>query len=155
MPRICKRCSEEIPDTKRKDAIYCSNLCGNSVRGKRHKENNKEKYREKAKKESENKPKQLYTRIKSRCKKKQIPFNIDVSDLSIPLICPVLSIPIYWVEGGGTNQYNSPSVDRIIPEKGYVKGNVRVISNRANLLKSNATVEELTLVLEDLKCVSL
>lgn len=45
----------------------------------------------------------------------------------------------------------SPSLDRIDSSKGYVKGNVRVISARANMLKNNATVEELTLVLKDLK----
>lgn len=46
---------------------------------------------------------------------------------------------------------NDPSVDRIIPELGYTKGNVRVISNRANLLKNNASIEEIELVLEDLR----
>jgi hypothetical protein len=44
-----------------------------------------------------------------------------------------------------------PSLDRIDNNKGHVKGNVRMISYRANVLKSDATVEELTLVLADLK----
>lgn len=46
---------------------------------------------------------------------------------------------------------DSPSIDRIIPELGYTKGNIRVISNRANLLKSNATIEELQKVINDLR----
>jgi hypothetical protein len=46
---------------------------------------------------------------------------------------------------------NSPSLDRIVPEKGYVAGNIRVISQRANRIKSNATVEELRAVLKDLQ----
>ncbi len=40
-------------------------------------------------------------------------------------------------------QPNSPSFDRIIPTRGYTKGNVIIISNRANRIKSDATVEEL------------
>lgn len=44
----------------------------------------------------------------------------------------------------------SPSLDRLDSSKGYVKGNVRVISKRANQLKNNATVEEMRMVLADL-----
>ena len=45
--------------------------------------------------------------------------------------------------GGITILPNSPSFDRIDPTKGYVKGNVIIVSNKANVIKSNATVEEL------------
>lgn len=152
MPRICKLCREEIENTRRKDAVYCSDACGQRMRRKRFYLKNPDKFKEKRLVEStEYKEGQLYTRIKSRCKRNSIEFNIDIFDIVIPSICPVLNIPIYWVPGGGTNQYNSPSVDRIDPTLGYTKGNIRVISCRANLLKSNATVEELTKVLEDLK----
>lgn len=43
-------------------------------------------------------------------------------------------------KGGGAN---SPSLDRIEPDLGYVAGNAIVISNRANRLKSDATIDEL------------
>jgi hypothetical protein len=46
------------------------------------------------------------------------------------------------------------SLDRIVPELGYVKGNIAVISNRANSLKSNATLEELERLCAWLKSVS-
>lgn len=43
----------------------------------------------------------------------------------------------------------SPSLDKIIPSLGYVPGNVRIISARANLLKNDATVDELRAILKD------
>ena len=46
---------------------------------------------------------------------------------------------------------NSPSLDRIRPQLGYVAGNVRVISNRANHLKSNGTISEFEAVLAYMK----
>lgn len=44
-----------------------------------------------------------------------------------------------------------PSLDRINPDRGYVPGNVQVISFRANTLKNNATREELAKVLAYMK----
>lgn len=49
---------------------------------------------------------------------------------------------------------NSFSLDRIIPGKGYVVGNVRIISWRANQLKSNGTVEEFEKIIVDLKKIN-
>ena len=56
-------------------------------------------------------------------------------------MCPVLGIPL--VIGEGACSDNSPSIDRIIPELGYVKGNIKVISRRANRIKNDATPDEL------------
>ena len=61
----------------------------------------------------------------------------------IPLHCPVLGLPLYRNSGGAAQGPNSPSLDRIDPDLGYVRGNVKVISARANSIKSNATPEEL------------
>ena len=52
-----------------------------------------------------------------------------------------LIFPLNWE--GGPRDKNTPSLDRIIPEKGYVKGNVKIISNLANMMKSYANNEEL------------
>jgi hypothetical protein len=57
----------------------------------------------------------------------------------MPKLCPILQIPLVF--GGHRN--DSPSVDRLIPKLGYLKTNCRIISNRANKIKSNATLEEL------------
>lgn len=94
--------------------------------------------------------KRMFTRVKSRALKNSIPFEIDVSDIIIPEYCPVLNIKLVPKRGIGRGYYpDSPSLDRINPTLGYVKGNVRVISGRANLLKSDASLEELKLVYED------
>lgn len=89
---------------------------------------------------------------KHRAKKLGLPYDLDVEDIVIPETCPVLGIRL--VQGGGRTynaRRNSPSIDRIRPELGYVKGNVRIISMRANALKSDASVAELEAVLADLK----
>lgn len=89
-------------------------------------------------------------RVKSRAKKAGIAFDIDISDIVIPAICPVLGIALTPHEGRGYHPA-SPSLDRIKPRLGYTKGNVRVISARANLLKSDASLNELRRVLADLE----
>jgi hypothetical protein len=76
-----------------------------------------------------------------RAKRKGLPFDIVVADIVIPSYCPVLGIPLYY--GAGKRTANSPSVDRIVPGRGYVRGNIAVVSWRANELKRNGTLEEL------------
>ena len=78
---------------------------------------------------------------RSRSKKFGIEYDIDADDIVVPDTCPVLNIPLFII--GGRQTANSPSLDRIDNSKGYVKGNVKVISNRANLLKKDATLKEL------------
>lgn len=54
--------------------------------------------------------------------------------------CPILGTELSY---GGKGLPNSASLDRVDSSKGYVEGNVWIISNLANTMKSNATVEEL------------
>ena len=86
----------------------------------------------------------LLTKAKQRAKDKNIEFNITIDDIVIPEYCPVLSIKLE--RGDGVFTQSSPSLDRIDSTKGYVKGNVEVISFRANNLKGDATPEELALL---------
>ena len=81
-----------------------------------------------------------------RAEERGLPFNLDISDIQIPDVCPVLGIPLKV--GTRKSHWDAPTLDRIIPEQGYVKGNVCVISWRANWLRSNASVEELEKVLK-------
>lgn len=89
--------------------------------------------------------------IKCRAKKNNLPFNLTIEDLTIPDVCPVLNIPLNKTWGHADQEDNkdySPSIDRIIPSLGYVKHNVRIISCRANRIKTDSSVEEIRLVYE-------
>ena len=66
---------------------------------------------------------------------------ITVVDVIIPDLCPMLGIPLAMSVGAPSN--NSPSLDRIDSSKGYIPGNVWVISHKANSMKRDATREEL------------
>lgn len=85
----------------------------------------------------------IISRAKCHAKRTGLPFNLEKGDIKIPEICPVLGIPIFRNIGGKGMTPNSPSIDKIIPELGYVKGNVQIISQRANVMKNDATLEEL------------
>lgn len=84
-----------------------------------------------------------------RAVKRGLEFDLEISDIIIPEICPVLGIPLFrgYAEGKRTPGPNSPSLDRFDSTKGYTKGNVKVISWQANRIKSDATARELELVL--------
>jgi len=76
---------------------------------------------------------------KGRAKKKGAPFDISVEDIFFPSICPFTFLPFVFCPGTKEPHPQSPSLDRIKPERGYVRGNVRVISFHANAVKSNVT----------------
>ena len=90
---------------------------------------------------------------KRRAKAYGVPFDLVLEDIVVPKLCPVLGIPIGI--GGGKTHAGSPSLDRIIPELGYVPGNVAVISHRANKIKNDATAAELRAVAEWVEIVTL
>lgn len=80
-----------------------------------------------------------------RAKKMGLPINISLEDIIIPTVCPVLGLVLVRNKKYGLD--NSISLDRVDPTKGYVKGNIAVMSHRANRLKDNATIEELRAVI--------
>ena len=97
------------------------------------------------------KRKKMLAYAKSRAKKKGIPFNICLDDIIIPKNCPLLGIPLSLTNK--TFADDSPSLDRLIPDLGYVKGNIIVVSVRANTIKNNATIDELMLLTERLHAI--
>ena len=88
----------------------------------------------------------LLKAAKYRARQKGIPFELVYGDVYIPDVCPVLGIPLIPQNAGMVD--NAPSLDRLDSTKGYVRGNVYVISWRANKLKSDATLEELEAIVK-------
>lgn len=84
--------------------------------------------------------KDLAAKAKNRAKTKGLPFNITADDIPIPDVCPVFGVPLV---SSSKITDNTPSIDRLVPELGYTKGNVVVISLKANRLKGHGTTEEL------------
>jgi hypothetical protein len=82
----------------------------------------------------------MLERAQKRAKHHRVPFSITKNDIVIPERCPVLGIVLK--KGARFGHNNSPSLDRIKPELGYIPENVIVISHRANTLKSDGTLEE-------------
>jgi hypothetical protein len=83
----------------------------------------------------------LHDRARGRAKTADIAFEISPADVVVPEKCPILGIPLKRNVGGGKMLDGSPSLDRIDPRKGYVKGNVWVISALANRMKNDASPE--------------
>lgn len=88
----------------------------------------------------------MLAQAKIRSKQNGIVLDIKESDIVAESICPALNIPIFYDCSRLCD--NSPSIDRIDNTHGYIKGNVRVISWRANAIKGDATIEELMKVRE-------
>lgn len=85
-----------------------------------------------------------------RAKRDGVACSITRADIQIPSFCPVFFIPLRVSETGHPCD-NSPSLDRLIPTRGYVVGNVQVISHLANRLKNSASVTQLIRIADWLK----
>ena len=86
--------------------------------------------------------------IRSRSKKLGLEFDLDRDKIVIPERCPLLGIELSYFEGPTSC---SPSIDRKDPTKGYTMDNIWVISNKANIMKSNASYEEFQLMAKNWK----
>lgn len=82
----------------------------------------------------------------NRAKKCGLPYSLDEAKIDWPNFCPVLGIPL-----DRRDRDHAPSIDRLIPEKGYTNDNCRVISMRANRIKNDASLEELEQIVAYLK----
>lgn len=87
---------------------------------------------------------------KQRARKYQLLCDIDLEHVRNLVVdtCPLLGLPILYA--GSVVSDCSATLDRKNPTLGYTKGNIAVISHRANRLKSDSTIEELQLLLKNL-----
>lgn len=159
--RICSCCKIEKPlaefpksaHAKYGRSNWCLECHRNYTAEDKHRKRNRErrshlwhtnpewKERERVKEEARRKVKWRETIInvlRTRAKVRNLEFDLEADDIpDIPKICPILQVPML------KHTPYTPSVDRMDSSKGYVKGNVWIISQKANGMKSNATMEEL------------
>lgn len=90
----------------------------------------------------------LWGKSKKRAKSDGIEFTLSPDDIVVPTHCPVMGCELRFEKGISDHQ---PSLDRVDNSLGYVPGNVRVISWRANYLKKNLTLEQMELMLAYMK----
>lgn len=163
MTKICTKCLIEKPKeefykrdarSRRASCKSCDNrghkewVAKNPEASRKIKEkwdaNNKDKRKQSYVNYRRRFPERILLRsAKNRAQKYGLDFNLEEKDITIPIHCPVFGFPLVMHEGRNGGRFNSPSLDRIDPEKGYVKGNIQIISYKANAMKSNASKEEL------------
>lgn len=95
------------------------------------------------------KRKVLLNAAKKRSKDYNLEFNLELNDIILPEKCPILGIKLQFNIGKAED--NSYSIDRIDNTKGYIKGNIQIISFKANTIKNNANFHELELVYKYMK----
>jgi hypothetical protein len=141
-PLYCLECSTAFSHG-RSDRKYCSQSCKNNYNQRKYynKDNNRILKIEKEKqRKQQNREKYLLGLAKYRAKRDGTPFNIDITDVIIPTHCPLLGFELKKDIGLDDN---TPTIDRISPAQGYTKGNVWVVSFKANRLKGDLTPEQL------------
>lgn len=88
--------------------------------------------------------KRLLKGARTRARRLGLEFSISYSDIPIPEFCPALGVRLQFNKA--KMKFDSATIDRIDSSRGYVKGNVQVISLKANTIKSNASYEEILAV---------
>jgi len=90
----------------------------------------------------------LANKARRRAVRLGVQFDPDLSDLlPPPTVCPVLGIELDYKSNPGSGPRRaSPSIDRIDPRGGYIKGNRMIVSWQANRIKTDASPEEIRAV---------
>ena len=143
--KLCNKCNKELSFNKfreRKDTGWKD--INNKFRYSYCRECEKKRFKEAYKKDP---IPQMLSNSKIRAKAKKLPHNITSDDIREVWpkdnICPVLKKPFEMGFKSEKTKSMAPSLDKIIPSKGYTKGNIVVISDIVNRLKSDASLEDL------------
>lgn len=124
----CKECAYKVKQERRQDPTYLAVLRA------KDREVHRDRYRRDVELSRErsrvyrnaNKELYLWCSAKQRAEEGSIPFNLEVKDICIPTHCPILGIKL--AHDNKSTRDDSPSLDKVIPSLGYIKGNVAVIS---------------------------
>lgn len=159
--KYCPRCKEiknisEFGFEKRaKDGLryYCKK-CNNAYSIRYYSEPNHKINRNNFWKNSRRKDprKHLLALAKKRSKANEMVCNIELSDIFIPKVCPILGLEIQIADGNPNDC--SPSIDRINNSRGYEKDNIIVVSKRVNTIKNSASLDEMKLVFDNFNSIS-
>lgn len=155
--RTCRTCDQELPVTafwkqaNRSDGLFAECKACNTSRQRAWVDGNREQYqranqRASRKMRSADPRKQLLVYTRRRSLARGLDFTITEDDVVIPAVCPILGIELRSTFGSGGKpggDAGSPSIDRIDNQRGYVPGNIVIVSWRANRIKSDATLAEL------------
>ena len=156
---ICKTCEiDKDPDAfavqkSKRSGLFAECKACQRTRNQNWIDNNRDRFREMnrratSEKRRRNPVRNLLSLARARCKKSGLDFTITEADLLVPELCPVLGIPLSFGLGCGDGHSlavkdRRASIDRIDNSKGYIPGNVIVVSYRANRIKSDASTAEL------------
>jgi hypothetical protein len=137
--KTCSKCQIEKPTSEFYDNKYQCKECHYSY-AKNPAKRKEYSARHYQKRKSENPQLFMWKQAKHRAKYdyNDMEFTIEVSDIVIPDLCPYFNRPFLPLDSRW-----GYSLDRIDSSRGYVKDNIRVISRFANVMKNNATEEEL------------
>jgi hypothetical protein len=153
--RICKKCLQEFPieNFPLTDGVWRRRKCQTCITidlRKTYKTQKHRKYSRESKLRWRAKDPlgHMLHRARASAKKHKVPFDLTKEDLQpAPSHCPIFGLElIYSAIPRGTDRSASASLDRLIPSLGYVKGNISIISYRANTIKNDATAKELRAV---------
>jgi hypothetical protein len=146
--KFCSVCHAEKPSTSfrvrsdtAKQRPFCLS-CEAKIKKNRYLLNRSESLLKQEQRRFEKPTDIILNQAKARAKKKNLDFNLSAEDIVLPERCKYLDVPLTNIQGYGV-VWENYSIDRIDNNKGYIKGNVEIISRKANSMKNMATKEEL------------
>lgn len=142
--RVCVDCSTEMGVPNNSSKLRCEECLKthNKEKAKSWYHNNPRACRKNAgikqvEKRKDNVQYRLLSYARKRARETGHEFSLEEKDILIPLDCPILGTEFEY------GSYYTHSIDRLDNSKGYIKGNIQVVSHKANAMKNSATPEEL------------